>query len=160
MSRGTRQTLEVGQTAPDFRLQNLEGGTVVLSEMLKTGPVVLAFYKVSCPTCQLTIPFLNRLNGAGVQALAISQNPLDLTVQFNREYGVEAPTLMDKSEDGYPASNAYGLTHVPSLFLVGTDAKIMWTSVSFFKNELQELGKRFGVEIFRPGDRVPDYKGG
>ncbi|MCC7153916.1 MAG: redoxin domain-containing protein [Bryobacterales bacterium] len=160
MSRGTRQTLDAGKAAPDFRLESLEGGTVVLSEMLKAGPVVLAFYKVSCPTCQLTIPFLNRLHSAGVQALAISQNPPELTAQFNREYRVEAPTLLDKSEEGYPVSNAYGLTHVPSLFLVGTDGKVTWTSASFIKRELEDLGGRVGVEIFQPGDRVPDFKGG
>ena len=34
------------------------------------------------------------------------------------------PTLLDKEDAGYPVSNAYGLTNVPSLFLVEPDGRI------------------------------------
>ena len=160
MARGTRQTLDAGQNAPDFRLETIEGGTVSLNEILNSGPALVAFYKVSCPTCQLTLPFLNRLKGSGVQVLTISQNPADLAAEFNQEYGVDLPTLVDRAEDGYPASNAYGLSHVPAMFLVEPGGTITWSSVGFFRKDLEELGKRFGVEMFRPDDRVPNFKGG
>ena len=160
MARGTRQTLEVGQKAPDFRLKSIDGGTFVLNEILANGPALLAFYKVSCPTCQLTLPFLNRLQGGGVQVFMVSQNPADLTVDFNQEFDLRLPALLDKASEGYPVSNAYGLSHVPSMFLVETDGSIGWSSVGFFKKDLEELGRRFSVTMFQPEDRVPDFKGG
>jgi cytochrome oxidase Cu insertion factor (SCO1/SenC/PrrC family) len=39
------QTIKVGQKAPDFELKNVDGKKVVLSELLKKGPVVLGFYR-------------------------------------------------------------------------------------------------------------------
>lgn len=154
------KTLDAGQTAPNFRLETLDGRTAELSEILARGPVLLAFYKVSCPTCQLTLPFLNRFRHTPLQVFAISQNPPDLADEFNREFGVEVAGLIDKAEDGYPASNAYGLTHVPTMFLVEPEGKITWSSIGFSKKDLQDLGERFGVALFRPEDRVPDFKGG
>ncbi len=39
------QTVKVGQKSPDFELKNVDGKNVVLSELLKKGPVVLGFYR-------------------------------------------------------------------------------------------------------------------
>ncbi len=44
-SRIVEQALNVGDTAPDFTLPEVRGNDVRLSELLKTGPVVLAFYR-------------------------------------------------------------------------------------------------------------------
>lgn len=158
--RGTRQLLQTGQLAPDFDLQTLDGTTCRLTDVLTQGPALVAFYKVSCPTCQLTLPFLERINGHGVQVLTVSQNPPKDAREFNRNYGITASTLLDQASHGYPASNDYGISHVPSLFLVGSDGRISWTSVGFSKKDLEDLGRQFGVKMFGPGDRVPDFKGG
>jgi peroxiredoxin len=40
---GQAFALEVGDTAPDFKAESTHG-SVVLSELTRTGPVVLAFY--------------------------------------------------------------------------------------------------------------------
>jgi len=37
-------TLQVGDKAPDFTLPDTEGRPVSLSDLLKEGPVILAFY--------------------------------------------------------------------------------------------------------------------
>ena len=44
--------LVTGVYAPDFSLATVRGDQVSLAELLKKGPVVLAFFKVSCPVCQ------------------------------------------------------------------------------------------------------------
>jgi peroxiredoxin len=56
--------LGTGVKAPDFELKSLYGKPVSLSEELSRGAVVLAFFKVSCPTCQYAFPFLERLHKA------------------------------------------------------------------------------------------------
>ncbi len=70
--------LRVGAKAPEFELKTLDDGKFALSQELGSGPVVLAFFKVSCPTCQYALPFLERLYVAyaknGVTLVGISQN--------------------------------------------------------------------------------------
>jgi hypothetical protein len=39
------RALKKGQTAPDFTLPAADGTRVTLSDLLKTGPVVLTFYR-------------------------------------------------------------------------------------------------------------------
>ncbi|MGA2746732.1 MAG: TlpA disulfide reductase family protein, partial [Candidatus Sulfotelmatobacter sp.] len=70
--------LATGIKAPEFELKSLDGKRFSLGEELARGPVVLAFFKVSCPTCQYALPFFERLHKAyadkGVSLLGISQN--------------------------------------------------------------------------------------
>ena len=53
--------LQVGKSAPHFELAAIDGKSYSLQEGLKRGPVLAAFFKVNCPTCQYTLPFLERL---------------------------------------------------------------------------------------------------
>ena len=70
--------IEIGQIAPGFSLNSLDGKDYSLDSLLERGPVVLAFFKISCPVCQFTFPFLQRLferyGGNGVSFLGISQD--------------------------------------------------------------------------------------
>ena len=53
--------LTSGKTAPDFSLTGLDGETHSLGSLLHGGPVVVAFFKISCPVCQFTFPYLQRI---------------------------------------------------------------------------------------------------
>jgi peroxiredoxin len=158
------ETLTAGQRAPDFRLEDLHGVQKSLSELLPAGPVFLAFFKVSCPTCQYTLPFLERiyrsLADGNARFIAVSQDDAEATREFHKEVGITMPTLLDSARQGYPASNAYGLAYVPSMFLVERDGTISWSLVGFNRKELEELGGKFGVNPFKPGERVPEMKSG
>ena len=48
-ARGQHRLLEPGSRAPEFRLELLAGGAATLAEILTGGPVLLAFFKISCP---------------------------------------------------------------------------------------------------------------
>ena len=153
--------LEAGLRAPSFQLKSLDGGKKSLEDLLGSGPTLLAFYKASCPVCQLTFPYLERLAaGSSLQIIAISQDDDSSTKSFNERFGVTFPTLLDQSKDGYPASNAYGISTVPSLFLVEKDAQISKSFNGFSKRDLEAVGERAGVQPFRPEDNVPDWKAG
>jgi peroxiredoxin len=146
-----------GRTAPDFELPDVRGGTTKLAELVSAGPVMLAFFKVSCPVCQMTFPYLDRIS-AGLKVCGISQDNASSTLKFNREFSVTFPVLLDAA--GYPASNAYEITHVPSMFLVEKDGSISWSLSGFSRRELEAIGKKFGVATFQPGEQVPDWKAG
>ena len=120
-SRRQQPLPDTGTLAPGFRLALLEGGEVTLADLIAGGPVLLAFFKVTCPVCQMTMPFLERLHQeGGLRIYGISQNDAEDTREFNRYFGVSFPTLLDSEEAGYPASNAYRISSVPTMFLVAT----------------------------------------
>lgn len=155
--------LGAGEKAPEFELKDLSGQTFRLKDELARGPVLLAFFKADCPVCQFTFPFLERLhrNGSGViRFFGISQDSPRETQEFNRDCRVSFPTLLDEGRNGYPVSNAFGISVVPSAFLIETDGTIGWAMESFRKRELEELGTRAGTATFHPGERVPDYRPG
>ncbi len=163
------RALDAGASAPPFTLKDVDGKSYSLSEALKQGPVLLAFFKVSCPISQFTLGFLERVHqaikGRGTPQLwAISQNDAQETVEFAREYGLSFPMLLD--EEGYPVSNEYGLTCTPTLFLVKPDGKIQLSSAGFVRRDVEEvaaeLGRRIGqtIPVFLPGESIPDFKPG
>lgn len=161
--------IENGSAAPDFSLKALDGKEYSLASLLARGPVVLAFFKVSCPVCQFTFPFLQRIAdrfaGKNSSIIGVSQDDVPSTKEFNQEYGVKFPTLADRS--GYPVSNAYGLTTVPTVFLVAPDGKVKLNCMGFDKETLEQIARELtqherisASPLFRPDESVPDYKPG
>lgn len=163
--------LEAGVHAPEIELQSLDGSKFSLKEARNHGPVVAAFFKVSCPVCQLAFPYLERVFKAYGKSgkftfVGVSQDSVADTKAFNREFGVSFPVLLDVAGK-YPVSNAYGLTNVPTVFLISPDGEIEFSSVSWSRAEVEELNRRLAkisdavpAEIFHPGEKVPDYKPG
>src|ERR1700677_2390723 len=152
---------EAGVKAPAFRLNGLDGSARTLEDILSGGPALLAFFKISCPVCQLTAPYLERLSvNNSVQVIGISQDDATATRVFLQRFGVQFATLLDSSGEGYPASNAYGITTVPSLFLVERDGTIARSIKGFSKRDFEEIGARAGVSPFGPDDHVPEWKAG
>ncbi len=166
----TKAALTHGAKAPDIELKAMDGSRFSLQEELARRPVVLAFFKVSCPTCQYAFPFLERLHKAygqrGVQLLGVSQNNAKDTAAFTKEFGVTFPVLLDDTEK-YPVSNAYSLTNVPTIFLIGQDGEIEVSSVGWVKADFSEIngkmadaGKVAPAVMFKAGEDVRDFRAG
>jgi len=162
--------LESGTKAPEFELKTLDSKRFSLAESLAKGPVVLAFFKVSCPTCQYAFPFLQRLHHAyanhGVALIGVSQNNPADTAAFVKEFGVTFPVLLDEKPE-YPVSNAYGLTNVPTVFWIAQDGEIEVSSVAWVKADFQEINRKMAEAgktpphvMFAPGEEVRDFRAG
>ena len=166
--------LTTGTIAPDFELKTLDGSRFSLSTELARGPVVLAFFKVSCPTCQYAFPYLERLhrNYANqprekrAAIFGISQNGAKDTAAFAKEFGTTFPMLLDDT-NSYPASNAYGLTNVPSIFWIAQDGEIEISSVGWIKADFEAINRKMAdasqtqpAGLFKPGEDVRDFRAG
>jgi peroxiredoxin len=172
----TMAALTVGTKAPDFTLKAIDGKEFSLNGELAHGPIVLAFFKVSCPTCQYAFPFLERLYKAygvaggtpalSVKLLGVSQNDGGDTAAFRKQFGVTFPVLLDEL-DSYPVSNAYGLTNVPTLFWIADDGEIEVSSVGWVKKDFEEINRKMAehdkaplVTVFQRGEDVRDFRAG
>jgi len=162
--------LSAGVRAPEFTLPTVEGKPVSLQQALKHGPVLLAFFKVSCPVCQYAFPFFQRLYEAnhdtGVSFIGVSQNEARDTKAFLKEFGVKFPVALDDPAD-YAVSNAYGLTTVPTFFFIGPSGEIEVSSVSWSKAEVEAVNRKLAERrqrapavLWRKGEDVLDFRAG
>lgn len=139
------------------------GPAVTLASLLAAGPVVLVFFKVSCPTCQLALPFFERLHrqSTGLQVIGVSQDQADPSRLFVERYQLTFPILLDQAAERFPASNAFRLTHVPSIFVVEPDGAISHAWTGFSRADFEKLATRAAATpIFRDDDHVPAWKAG
>jgi peroxiredoxin len=156
-----RGSVVPGQAAPEVRLKTLDGVEKTSSELRQGRPLLLAFFKIGCPVCQFTFPFLERLAKQDViHFIGVSQDDEKATREFAKEFGVSFPMLLDERRNGYQASNGFGITHVPTLFLIEEDGTITWTESGFSKSGLEALGNRTGRTPFEADETVPQYKAG
>ncbi len=97
----------------------------------------------------------------GAAAVAVSQDsPADAEL-FNAECGYTTRQVFDDEENRFEVSDAYGLTNVPTVFLVGPNGRIEHTMVGWSKPEVEDLASKLGVgSPFRPGEDVLVYKPG
>ena len=162
--------LTAGTKAPDISLAAVDGKTFSLPEALKKGPVMAAFFKVSCPVCQYAFPYFERLHKAHgdqrITIVGISQDDKRNTTAFLKEYGITFPTLLE-DPNGYAVSNAYGLTNVPTWFLIGQDGEIEIASVGWVKKDVEDLNRKLAEFektplplLFKPGEDVRDFRAG
>ena len=157
--------LEPGSSFPPLRLQDSQGRPAVGP----AGETLYAFFKTTCPTCELTWPYLERLRvlagDGGVAVVAVSQDDPGRTEAFNERLSTRIPTLYDPPP--WRASDAVGVTSVPTLFLVA-EGRIRETLMGFEKRKWEDLAVRAaapgrdGVReaLFRPEEKVPALRPG
>ena len=111
--------------------------------------------------------YLERAYGhKGIRIVGVSQNNPRDTAAFTKEFGVTFAVLLDDTER-YPASNAYGLTNVPTIFWIAQDGHIELSSVGWVKADFGEINRKMAeaeniaqAVIFQPGEDVRDFRAG
>ena len=162
--------LEAGKQAPQFELPTMDGSKFSLQEALTRGPVLAVFFKISCPVCQYALPYFERVYqkyGKGnLSIIGISQNEKRDTAEFMNRYGLSFPMLLDDTRT-YPASNAYGLTNVPTAFWISQNGEIEISSVGWSRKDFEEIVKKAASvngqaaqPVFQPAEQIADFRAG
>jgi peroxiredoxin len=133
---------------------------------LSAGPTALFFYKVTCPVCQMAAPKVEAFErGYPGRIVGIGEDPDPLLVRFAEEHGMTFPSIAD--EPPYPASNAYGVRSVPTLFVIDADGTIVETVESWDRDRLNEASRRMADLIGSPSvpisvetDGLPPFRPG
>jgi peroxiredoxin len=103
--------LGTGDTARDFELPNVRGGTTRLSALLADGPVVLSFYRGGwCPYCNLEFKALTdalpQMQALGASLIGISPELPDNSLASVEKLGLPFGVLSDV---GNQVARDYGI---------------------------------------------------
>ena len=148
MAANTSNAPRVGDTAADFTLTTLTGGTVRLSQFVKEGPVVLVVLRgwpgYDCPFC--TRQFADYLAGAdavnkaGLRVLFIYPGPADRLDEHARAF-TSARRLPDHFvfalDPDYTFTTRYHLrwdapneTAYPATFIIDSQRRVLFARIS------------------------------
>ena len=121
---------EVGDTATDFKLKNVDGKMVSLSDFSSAKGFIIAFDCNTCPVSKAYNERIQALNdkyaSKGFPLLAINPNSPELSsgesfdemVKYAKKKGYKFPYLYDESQ---ATVKAFGPTNTPHIFVLAKD---------------------------------------
>jgi peroxiredoxin len=128
-------TLEIGSTAPDFKLPGVDGKTHALADYKDAKALCVLF---SCNHCPYVQAYEGRFNGLvdefgaqGFQLVAINSNDavnypedgFEAMVARAKEQGFKFPYLRDEDQG---VAKAYGAVRTPHVFLFDAGRKLAY----------------------------------
>ena len=125
--------LKTGDTAPDFSLLDQNGEKVTLSDLLKSGPVVLFFYPKAMTTgCTKESCHFRDLAGEfadlHAQRVGISADTVDKQAAFDSKHTLGYPLLSDPDRAvaaGFGVKRPGPIMNKRATFVIGTDNRIL-----------------------------------
>lgn len=137
--------LRAGSTAPSFTLPDAHGNQASLAALLRTGPVVVAFYRGEwCPYCDLQLKayqeILPQIRALGASLVAISPQTAKYCMATAEKRKLDFPLL---SDTGNKVAHSYGL-----VFKVSDG---MLALLRGFGIELSEYNGESSAELPVPG---------
>ena len=126
----------VGEPAPDFQLQDLDGQVVSLSD-LRGKPVLLNFWNTGCPPCRDEMPYLQQvydeMQGKDLVMLAINIGESSSTVaEFMDFYHLSLPVLLDTNGN---VARRYSMPGIPTTFFIDKDGILQVKVVGAFPSK-------------------------
>jgi len=126
---------EVGDTAADFKLKNVDGKMISLSDYSSAKGFIIAF---DCNTCPMSKAYNDRIlalskkyTPQGVPFIAINPNSPDLSsgdsfdemVKYAKKKGYDFPYLYDETQ---ATVKAFGATNTPHIFVLNKEYKVVY----------------------------------
>lgn len=129
----TAQPEDSGDTAPDLKLQALDGTTTQLSALFGK-PMIVNFWTTWCTPCKAELPLLQQayeqygqeINFVMVNLTDGGRDTVEGVGAFIEENGYTFPVYCDID---YAASKLYGIVGIPSTVLIDMNGKVIDTHV-------------------------------
>ena len=116
---GSLGGLEVGEAAPDFTVQDLDGNAVKLSDY-RGKPVILNFWATWCAPCRVEMPEFQAVyeknQDIGLEILAVNRDETrEQVVDFFDEFGLTFTPLLDQ---GALVAEQYQVFNMPTTYFL------------------------------------------
>ncbi|MBN1859150.1 redoxin domain-containing protein [Candidatus Bipolaricaulota bacterium] len=147
----------VGQLAPEFALDSLDGERFILSEA-RGSVVVLDFWSSGCGGCQATMPGL-----VAMQQQLLMENVLFVGISLDRDaasaaryiarYGFQGTTLWQSASASRSVMTRYGVIAVPTTLVIDASGVIR------FRGYRSELDAQIVGNVLQMGDEYAGQGG-
>ena len=116
----------IGNVAPDFELQTLDGKNLKLSDF-RGKAVLLNFWATYCGPCKIEMPWFVELQkeygpqGFQIVGVANDDASTEDIARFAKEMGINYPILIGKDS----VSDSYKVSVLPTTFFLDRDGKLI-----------------------------------
>ena len=129
----------VGEPAPDFQLQDLDGQTISLSDF-RGRPVLLNFWATGCIPCRDEMSYIQEIHeersdtsSSSLVVLTINPGESHATVEdFMNFYHLSLPVLFDIKGVAW---QGYNIQFIPTTFLIDKDGIIQDKVIGAFPSK-------------------------
>lgn len=133
--------IAIGDMAPDFELETVEGETVRLSDY-RGKRVLVNFWATWCPPCRAEIPDMQKLydnEDVVILAVNMAESP-DTVTDFVKEFNMTFPVLMDTESE---VTGIYQVQAYPTSYMIDSNGRIQFMRLGAMNYDLmvQELEK-------------------
>ena len=140
VGRDTVRGSEIGNLAPDFQLDNLDGQSVSLSDF-QGKPVLVNFWASWCPPCRSEMPFIQDIftnkkwaeERLVVLAINIGESPATVR-EFMKKEGLTFPALLDITQD---VSHEYYVRTIPTTLFIDREGIIQEIKIGPFSGVIE-----------------------
>ncbi|MBI1801419.1 MAG: TlpA family protein disulfide reductase [Chloroflexi bacterium] len=157
---------EVGERVPDFALADVNGHTYPLSESAQGRATLAVFFKRSCVTSRLALPFVERLHRLypALRLIGVSQDDAADTEAFSAQAGLTFPVVLDSD---WKVSTEYDLFTVPTAFLLDKAGRLARVNMGWSTEQYNALSAEVArllevtlLTLVTAEDKVPVFKPG
>jgi peroxiredoxin len=141
--------VKLGDTAPAFSVTTTDGKEVS-TQKLKGKVILLNFFATWCPPCLAELPHLEaevwqKFKDRGLALVLIGrEHSTDDLVRFKAEQKLTMPFAADPKREVYAK---YATEGIPRNFLIGTDGKVKFQSLSYDEAEFAQMVKAIESEL-------------
>jgi peroxiredoxin len=125
---------EIGDIAPDFTLQAVDGTLVALSQF-RGKAIMVNFFDTTCPACEEEMPYIQGIFDAWprdkLEIIAVTGERLQLVQSFLDTRGLTFTTLIDTN---LTVKNNYRVPSFPTTFFINSDGVIKVIKAGKFNN--------------------------
>ena len=147
------EMLKVGDTAPEFAIQDLEGNEFNMKEALSEGKGVLIFFwSIFCEPCKQELPIIQELTdaymekGIKVVGVVLDGTPMKEAISaFIGQENYSFRVLIDElnPDESFKISDPYGVAGTPTLYFIDSSNEVKFSKVGrASKEEIEAVIKQ------------------
>ena len=148
---GSKGPAEVGKSAPDLKIQTVNGKGEITRASLEGKVAIVDFWATWCGPCKQSFPKLEELakqNSGKVQVIGISvDDKSDGVADFAKSNGATFPIGWD---DGHSIANRWKVDSMPTTYILDSTGTVRFIHAGYHDGEAEVIAKELATLAAEP----------